>query len=200
MGRPRKYNTEAERDLENIDEQINQFSESISDINLESVRDAPVKEVEHRISQKEQIKSKVIRLTPKKVIWAPPVKVGDKFVPIKFNEDFRKQWEFDKQYVEFIAFNNEIGGESITLWTKKYPGTPSEEWVVPVGVKVAGPRYLAEQIKNSTYHSYQMEKSTTRGDVNGTTFHGSMVACNTVQRLDAMPVTTSRSVFMGASD
>jgi hypothetical protein len=61
------------------------------------------------------------------------------------------------------------------------------------------PRYLAEQIKNAKYHRLKMEESVaTGGDNKGNQYYGSMAVDSIVQRLDAIPVSNRKSVFMGA--
>jgi len=58
---------------------------------------------------------------------------------------------FQKEYVQFIAENKEIIGETIEIWTRPFGGMPAEFWKVPVNKPVWGPRYLAEQIKRCYY-------------------------------------------------
>ena len=94
--------------------------------------------------EKEIADSKDIYLKPIKSIGSPQ----------KFNEKFRDSYNYDKEYVHFVALNNEIIGEQIDIWTRPYGGMPAEEWIVPCGKPVWGPRYLAEQIKRRRYHNW----------------------------------------------
>jgi hypothetical protein len=142
------------------------------------------------MSQADIAKSKDIYLKPCKTVGCRA----------KFNERFRESYNYDKEYVQFMAQNNEIIGEDIDLWTKPYAGVPAEEWKVPVNKPVWGPRYLAEQIKRCCYHRFVMQQGTvTNADGLGT-YHGSLTVDTTIQRLDALPVNTRRSVFMGATN
>ena len=106
---------------------------------------------------------------------------------------------FSKEYVHFIAENKEIIGEAIELWTKPYAGLPAEYWRVPVNKPVWGPRYLAEQIKSKFYHRLVMQQNVVTGGDHMGQYYGSMAVDTTVQRLDAYPVTSKKSVFMGAN-
>lgn len=62
------------------------------------------------------------------------------------------------------------------------------------------PRYVAEQIKKCNYHRLRTEdRSIIGGDERGNQYTGQMVVDSTIQRLDALPVSTRKSVFMGAT-
>jgi hypothetical protein len=115
----------------------------------------------------------------------------------KFNEAYREQYNFDKEYVKFIGENKEIIGENIEIWTRPYGGMPAEMWEVPVNTPVWGPRYLAEQIKRKFYHRLIMKQNVVSSDGIGQ-MYGQMAVDTTVPRLDARPVSTHKSVFMGA--
>ena len=115
-----------------------------------------------------------------------------------FNEKYRKDYEFQKEYVKFIAENKELIGQTIELWTKKFPGQPAEYWEVPVNKPIWGPRYLAERIKECVYHRLRMEETQITSQAAVGNFYGSMVVDQTINRLDAVPVSDKKSVFMGA--
>lgn len=178
-------------ELEKADQQIQAFEENVQKMTLDRMNEAPAASTEPqtKLSSKEIEKSKDVYLKPERVIRAVE----------KFNERLREKYNFAKEYVQFIAENKEILGEAIELWTKPFPGVPAEFWKVPVNKAIWGPRYLAEQIKNCYYHRMRMEQSriTQVSDV-GSMF-GSMVVDSKIQRLDAEPVSTRKSVFMGAS-
>jgi len=118
----------------------------------------------------------------------------------KFNEKFRDSYNFDKEYVQFVAENKEIIGEMIEIWTRPYGGMPAEFWKVPVNKPVWGPRYLAEQIKRCSYHRLVMQQNVVTGSNQFGYDQGRMIADTVVQRLDAMPVSSRKSVFMGAAN
>ena len=58
---------------------------------------------------------------------------------------------------------------------------------------------LAEQINRAKYHRLTMQQSTIVGNDHSGQYFGHMVADNTINRLEARPVNTSKSIFMGAS-
>jgi len=151
----------------------------------------PEVEPQTKLSQDEISNSKDIYLKPIK-------RIGCKE---KFNESFRAAYEFDKEYVHFIAENKEIIGESIDMWTRPYPGMPAEEWKIPVNTPVWAPRYVAEQIKRKYYNRLVMEDKTVTGSDNRGTYHGTLVIDTSIPRLDAYPATQNkRSIFMGSTN
>lgn len=179
----------AQKELDKAEENFQKFDDSVKELTLDRMNAAPVLETEAqtKLSQKEIQNSKDTYLKPKRSISGRD----------RFNEKFRKNWEFDKEYVKFIAENKEIIGETIDLWTKPYGGVPAEEWEVPTNKPVWGPRYLAEQIKRCRYHRLRMEDRPVSSEGAGT-FYGHMVADNVVQRLDAHPVADKKSIFMSS--
>lgn len=186
------------KELEKADRQFNEFKENIDNLTLERMNAAPKEESEQqtKISNREAQYADGIYLKPVKSITSVNPKTGEKE---KFNEKFRKDWEFDKEYVKFIAEHKEIIGETIEMWTHPYGGVPAEFWQIPTNKVVWGPRYLAEQIKRCNYHRLRTDdqKITTSHSVGS--FTGQIVVDQTVARLDAYPVADRKSVFMGAS-
>ena len=197
MSKPEVSSAFAQNELDKAEKQFEKFNENVQELTLDRMNTAPKLEQEQqtKISNREAQASKDVYLKPVRSIMAVDPKTG---LGQKFNEKFREAYEFDKQYVQFIAENKEIGGEDIDLWTKPYGGMPAEEWKVPVNKPVWGPRYLAEQIKRKCYHRLVMQNTVMGADGMGT-YQGSMVADTTIQRLDAHPVSQRKSVFMGAS-
>jgi len=180
-----------EKELDRLQTQFEHVEESITDMTLDKMNEAPKKELEPqtKLARSEIDEMKQIYLKPKCTIN----------VNQKFNEKFRADYEFDKEYVQFIAENNESKGDAIELWTRKYGGKPAEMWTVPVNKPVWGPSYLAEQIRGCTYHRLVMdEKKTTGYDEKGNQHYGVMAVDTTVNRLDARPVSSKKSIFMGA--
>ncbi|MCF1193275.1 hypothetical protein LRR18_16925, partial [Mangrovimonas sp. AS39] len=115
-----------------------------------------------------------------------------------FNENYRKEYEYAKEYVNFIAENKMIIGEIIEMWTKPFAGMACEFWKIPVNKPIWAPRYVAEQIKRAKYHILSMRDTVTNDEGRMGQYYGTMAVDSTVQRLDAHPVGSSRSVFMGA--
>lgn len=177
-------------ELDKAEKQFKEYDENIKSMTKDRLDQAPQKEVEpqNKLSQNEILNSKDIYLKPDRAIGARE----------KFNEDYRKDYEFAREYVRFIPENKEIIGETIELWTKPFAGVPCEFWKVPCGKPVWGPRYLAERIANCKYHRFVMQQTTSTGTDGMGSYYGAMAVDTTVQRLDAIPVSTRKSIFMGA--
>jgi len=175
------------KELEKAQEQFDKFDQEVKNLTMDQMRAAPKLEDEQqtKMSSREIRNSKDIYLKPEKTFPCAA----------KFNENFRKDYEFARELVQFIAENKEIIGEDIEIWTKKFPGVPYEYWKVPVNTPVWGPRYLAEQIKEKCYSRLRMQESPISSDGMGQ-YYGKMVVQNKVQRLDAYSVGNKRSVFV----
>jgi hypothetical protein len=178
----------AETELEKMEKQFDAFDANVKELTHDRMSQAPKVETEPetKIAQSDLEKMKDVYLKPDRVIGTGQ----------KFNEKFRDQLNFDKEYVCFIAENNE-SKDLIELWTRPYGGMPAEFWKVPVGKPVWGPRYLAEQIKRCCYHRLTMTQNTVGADGMGQ-YYGAMAVDTTIQRLDARPASTKKSIFMGA--
>lgn len=190
-----KVNSEGAKELEKAKEQIDTFQKSVEEMTMDRMNMAPKQETEPQT----KLSTTQLRATPDHYL-KPKRSVASRE---KFNEKFRAQYEYAKVYVPFIAEHSELKGESIEIWTKKYPGMPAEEWIVPTNTPVWGPRYLAEQIKSKFYHRLSMSETASPENYVGSAgpgaMYGKMIVDNIVQRLDARPVNTQRkSVFMGA--
>lgn len=178
-------------ELEKAAKQFDDFSSQVT--SFDENRKAPREEVEAqtKMSQKEISSSKDVYLKPTKTI-------GDR---IKFNDTFRKDWEFQKEYVQFIAEHKELIGSPIEMWTHPFAGVAWEYWTVPTNKPVWAPRYVAEQIKKCWYTRMIMEENapSNLGDAGSVgQMIGKMVASSTVQRLDAAPVNSRKSIFTAA--
>ncbi|HAM53732.1 MAG TPA: hypothetical protein DCP92_24700 [Nitrospiraceae bacterium] len=193
FSKPEVSSPAAQKELDKVEKQFNEFNETVQAMTHDRMSQAPKQEVEPqtKLSSKEIEKNNEIYLKPKRTI-----------ADVKpFDEKYRAEYNFQKEYVNFIAENREIIGETIEIWTKKFPGQPAEEWNVPVNRPVWGPRYLAERIKECNYHRLSMDESKPiPGQAGGNfSFTGPIVVDSTIQRLDAHPVSQKKSVFMGAS-
>lgn len=190
-GRPPKMSQAMDKELKQLDLQFENFDNQVKDLTMDRMAKAPLeeKEPQTKLSSKEIEKSKQIYLKPDKTIGCRD----------KFNEKFREDYNFQKEYVQFIAENKEIIGEAIELWTRPFGGMPAEFWKVPVNKPVWGPRYLAEQISRKTYHRLVMEENVINSQDGAGKYYGSMVVDTTIPRLEARPVSTRKSVFMGAN-
>jgi len=179
-----KVDVEGQQELVKMEEQFQVQEKVIRSLDLDTLNRAPIKEV---APQHPNQKDGEIYIKPHRAIGSKE----------KFNDAYRKEYEFQKEYVLFQAQNNEIIGEDIDMWTKPFPGMPAEWWKVPVAKKVWAPRYVAEQIKRCKYHTLKMVDKATNSDGHGQ-YYGTMSAESTVQRLDALPVSTQKSIFLGA--
>jgi hypothetical protein len=189
--KPKAKNSESEKELDRVEKQFDEFDANVKKMSLDRMNESSKLETEPqtKLSQIDIEKSKEIYLKPIRTISSKE----------KFNEKFRDDYNFSKEYVYFVAEHKELIGETIELWTKPYPGMPAEEWKVPTNVPIWGPRYLAEQIKNAKYHRFQMkQKVATSADHMGE-YYGAMCVDTTVQRLDAMPASRKKSIFMGST-
>lgn len=188
--KPKIHNSASQKELDKVEKQFEAFDENVKSLTQDRMNLAPKLELEPQtqLSSKQIDKSKDIYLKPDRSIGCQD----------KFNEKFRESYNFDKEYVQFIAENKELIGETIEIWTRPYGGMKAEFWKVPTNKPIWGPRYLAEQIKRKCYHRLIMQPSST-GSEGGMQYYGQMAADTTIQRLDAMPVSTRKSVFMGAN-
>lgn len=197
-GKP-KVNSQGQSELDRAQEQFDAYDKNIKDLTLDRMNAAPLQETESnvKLSSREMARSNEIHLKPKRIV-GPGVdpKTGKRE---QFNEKFRKQYEFLKEEVCFVAEHKEIIGEGINdMWTKPFGGMNAESWDIPAGVPVWGPRYVAEQIKKSRYHRLRSEDRKVTGIDGMGTYTGSIVVDTTVQRLDAHPVDTRKSIFMSS--
>lgn len=188
--RPELNSSLGNQELDRAEKEFKAFDENVKELTMDRMNMAPKEDVEPqtKLAQKDLEKSRDIYLKPERSISSRE----------KFNEDYRKDYDFAKEYVQFIAENKEIIGETIELWTKPFAGMPAEFWKVPANKPVWGPRYLAERIKDCKYHRLSMQQSQITGQDGMGQYYGQLVADTTVQRMDAMPVNTRKSIFMGA--
>jgi len=184
-------NSESEKELDRLEKDFDKYDEQVKSLTLDEMNKAPAlsHEPQTKIALRDIDKKPDIYLKPERTIGGIE----------KFNEEFRAEYNYQKEYVHFIAENHEIIGETIECWTKRFPGVPGEFWKVPVNKPVWGPRYLAEQLATRKYHVLSMDQTQKVADDGYTQMYGMMVAKQTKQRLNATPVIKQRSVFMGAT-
>lgn len=187
--KPKARSSLGEQELQKAEEQFKAFDENVKSLTIDRMNQAPKLDVEpqHRLAQSEIADAKDIYLKPHRSISSRE----------KFNEKFRDEYNFAKEYVYLIAENKEIIGEDIDLWIKPFAGLPAEWWKIPVGKPLWAPRYVAERLKGCLYHRLKMEDTATQSSGMGQ-FYGTMAVDTTIQRLDALPASKRRSVFMGA--
>lgn len=191
VDKPKPQTSVAQKELDKAQEQFDAFDTNIKDMTMDRMNMAPKADVEPqtKLSQQDVAKSNDIYLKPVKTISSRE----------KFNEKYREEYNFQKEYVQFIAENKEVIGEAIEPWTKKFPGLPAEQWRVPVNKPVWGPRYLAEQLAQCGYHVMSMQQTASAGSDGMGQYFGQMTVDKWVPRITATPVSNRRSIFMGAN-
>ena len=174
-----KVNSEGQKQLAKAQEQLENFEAQVKAITPDPLGKLPVQETEPqtKLSTREIDKTDGYYLKPIRTISCKE----------KFNEAYRSDYEYAKEYVRFIAEHKEIIGDSIDIWTKPFAGISAEEWMVPTNRVVIGPRYLAEQIARKSYTRLRMEDTKTAGSDGMGTYYGQIVADAKIQRLDAKP-------------
>ncbi len=188
--KPKLSNSDSAKALELAEQQIKSYESQIKDLTMDRMNEAPMKDVEPqlKLSQSERSNSRDIYLKPEKTIGCAD----------KFNEKFRKEYEFAKEQVNFECENQEIIGEAIEIWTRPYPGIPAQFWKVPVNVPVWGPRFLAEQISRKFYHRFITDESRPTEQNQAGLMTGAMIVDKKIPRLLARPVSSRKSIFMGS--
>lgn len=187
-----KVNSEGQQELKKVEQQFESFEKNIESLTMERMNQAPVLETEEqtKLSQKELNAKPDIYLKPINTIFAP----GQ-----KFNEKFREEYLYRKEYVCFIYEHEEIKGDVLEKWTRPYGGVPAEFWRVPANVPVWGPRYLAEEIAQMRYHRLKMVDRPTANDGVGQ-FTGELVVDTIIERAKARPFKKKTKVYLGAGD
>ncbi|CAB4121546.1 hypothetical protein UFOVP1357_3 [uncultured Caudovirales phage] len=190
--RPKMKTSEAEKELDRITEASKDFEQQIKEINLDVLQAAPKKEVEPqtKLAQSEIEKSDEVYLKPRRSIGARE----------KFNEKYREDYNFAIEYVKFIAENKECIGELIEMWTKPFAGMPCQEWAIPVNKPVWAPRHVAERLRSCTYRRLIMDEEKVVGNSRAGQMTGQLIVESTVNRLDANPVSSKKSIFMGSAN
>lgn len=178
MSRP-KVNSDSQKELDRADEHFQSFDTEVKQMTLDQMNRAPLMENEQqtRMSNREMNRADAPYIKPLRQINSKE----------PFNEKYRAEYEKAKEYVKVVAENNEIIGEQIELWTKKFPGQAAEFWKIPVNKPIYVPRYVAHQLQNCKYHRIVMEDKPTDAG-NGMQFYGSLAITHTKHRLDCRPV------------
>lgn len=195
MPRP-KVNSAAQKEIDKAEKNFETFSEEIKKHGSRDINDVPLEESapQTELSRKEIRNAQEIYLKPKRKIFpAADPKTGK---PQEFNEKFRKDYEDKREYVRFIAENKEIVGETITLWTKPFPGIPAEEWEIPVNKPVNAPKYVYDNVKRCRYTRLMMDESPTNVE-GGMTYYGRLIAKQKVERLSASKADEEITISMG---
>lgn len=187
----KKVNPKVQKELDRAQKDFDEFQDQVKEASKDAVNDNPVKEEEHQtqMSSRELKFAKTPTIKCEKVIFPPRRKDGS---AEKFNEQFRKEYEFKKEYVEFIAENIEIPGEMIEFWTKPYPGVPAQFWSIPSNTPVRAPRFVAERIEACNYNVLKMDEKEMGQEQGGIRYYGRLVTKDKKARLSARPIKSNK--------
>lgn len=174
-------------EMQELKQQVDSFDKQVKEMTIDNMNKNPRQDYEPpHVSQKE-IENSDIYIKPSR--W---IADGQ-----KFNSEFQKDWEFQKEYVHCIPVHNECRGDMIEFWTHPFGGKGAEFWQVLSDKPCWIPRYAAEQLTRCKYNRLKMDqKVTTTSDHSGSYF-GQMILNTVVQRIDAVPVHNKKSIFMG---
>jgi len=189
MSKP-KVSRESQNQLDACEKKFEEFQDKVKSLSHDDNRSAPIKEEEPqtKLSSREIAKKNELYLKPERTLSDNQ----------KFNEKFRDEYNFAKEYVNFIAEHKELIGDVIEIWTHPYGGMGASFWKVPTNKPVWAPRYLAEQIKRKRYVRFITQNQSTSVE-GGMTYFGALTAETQIQRLDANPVSSNKSIFMGST-
>lgn len=192
--KPLNVSPEVAKEVEKLDKQFNGIEQNLKGLTLDNMNTAPLVKTENTMSQKEVGNSTDVYLKPVRSI-GPGInhKTG---AHEKFNEKFRQQYDYQKEYVNFVAYNNMITGEDIEMWTKPFPGCNCDFWKIPCNKPVWGPRFLAEQLTRARHHNLTMKDDVITSSDGVGTYHGTIIAKETTNRLDAKPVPKTKQISM----
>ena len=180
-----KVNSEGQKELQKLEEGFDNFKKEIE--NLEEKRFDKTEAPEHQISQREVEKTPDTYIKPIRIIMSRE----------KFNERFREQYNYMKEYVYYTVQHEECKGDTVELWTKPFPGCPAEFWNVPSGRPVWIPRYVAEKLeKGCTYQRLKMQQTNGHSNDGVSMLTGQLVFDETVYRIIARPVSKSKKFSM----
>lgn len=176
-----KVNSSAQKELEKSEAQLNAFEDQIKNLTKDRLDAAPVQETEP------QTKMSTREANKADAPYIKPVRSINSKEP--FNEKYREQHTKSWEYVRCIV-ENEIVGEQVEVWTRRYAGDPAHFWKVPVNKPIYIPRLLAEQLAQCKYHRLMMETNSTQvtGSDQMGTYVGAMVVDHTKHRIDCRPV------------
>jgi hypothetical protein len=171
MSKDIKVDNSGQKELKKVEKEFENFNKEVKEVSEKALFTPPLEE-----------KKELDPSIPKDAIVLSPIKKINSQEP--FNENFREDYNYKNENICFIAENIEISGEDISLWTKPFAGMSAMEWSVPVNKPVVGPRYLYEQIASKFYNRLVMDQKPIQSE-SGMTYYGTMVATNTIHRLNA---------------
>ncbi len=175
-----KVNSKGEQELKKAEERFEKFEAQVKTLtDVDELNKSPLVESEPqtKLSTREAEKADAPYIKPSRSISSKEI----------FDEKFRKQRDAAWKYVKCIVENNEIIGEKVQKWTKKFPGEPAYFWEIPVNTPIYLPLFLAEELSKCTYHRLVMqEQPQSIGD--GATLTHTPVAKETRHRIDCRSI------------
>lgn len=182
-------NEQGLEELKKVEKQIKTYQEQLKELRLDKSDLSKLKEEEPqtKMSTRQAQAADALVLKPIRTISRKS----------NFNEKFIDEYNHAAEPVRFIAENKMIIGEKIELWTGEFGGKALEFWEVPVNKVVIGPRYLADRIAKCRHSIFVMEKTVNSADGMGQ-YYGSMAVEQVVNRLDAKPVSSKKTLFMSS--
>lgn len=150
MGRPRKIKSVSELELQKAEKTFESFSDQVKELSSPPLSESTLEkrkedaDFQTKLSKQEIKHDKTPYLKPERYISSSPKE--------KFNPLWEKLRERDREYVKVIVENNEVKGESVALWYKKWPTDNAEFWQVPVNKPVYIPRGVADQLAKCRYN------------------------------------------------
>ena len=149
MARKPKVTSKGEQELKKAEAQLEKFQDQVKSLSVDTVSKAPAQETEPqtKLSKKEIDKLDAPYIKPTRAIFSTE----------KFNEAYRKERDEGWKYVKCIVENNEIHGEKVEKWTKRWPGEPAHFWQIPVNKPIYLPKFVAEELQGCSYHRFVMQ-------------------------------------------
>lgn len=177
-----------QKELDKAEKQFEAFDNQVKELTMDRMNQTPKADREEaKVSSKDLEKSNDLYMKPVRTISCKE----------KFNEKYRDEYNYAKEYVPFVPKHYETSDKA-EFWTKPFAGVPAEFWQLPVDRTVYAPRYVEEQLKKCAYRRLSMDQKAISSSDGLGHYFGSMVVDTTVQRLDALAVSTRKSIFMGS--
>lgn len=180
-----QVNSEGQKELQKLEQNFDNFKKNVDD--LTEKRSVKSEAPEHQISQKQIENSTDLYIKPNRIIMSRE----------KFNEAYREQYNYMKEYVHYTVQHEECKGDSVELWTKPFPGLPAEFWIVPSGRAVWIPRYVADRLENECqYKRLKMQDTRPYANDGTSQMTTQIVYDDIIHRISARPVSTSKRFSM----
>lgn len=170
-----KLNKELEQAIVNSDK----MREDMSKITMDAVAGVPLAEtdVQTKMTKKqiEEYDAPVIK---------PSKSMPSTGKPLDKEKAMREDgWK----YIKVIAENNEVVGERVDFWHKKFAGDPIYYWEIPVNKPIYVPKHIAQHLSERKYHVFKMQDRSREGLQHGD-YAQSLICQETRRRIDCRSV------------